>query len=256
MECWTKDQKSLFNELNDKIIELGQQLKDRDEFLAHAVHELRGAVHNIYFISDYLGNCWLNIIPSKQQEHVIVIKELAEHLKVLSEELLDFSLISSETREYHFNHVNLLDIVSNSIEYCKKAFSQHQDLQIQFQTNGVNKAIINGNSHRIRQVLTNLLTNAIKYGDEGLVSISLELNDQNAVNYWQLGISDQGMGIPEDELESIFKPFFRSANSRVLPGYGIGLAICQKIADNHNGLIKAVNNKNKGSTFYFSIPAL
>jgi signal transduction histidine kinase len=116
--------------------------------------------------------------------------------------------------------------------------------------------MINGNSHRIRQVLTNLLTNAIKYGDEGLVSISLELNNHNAINYWQLGISDQGIGIPEDELESIFKLFFRSANSRALPGYGIGLAICQKIADNHNGLLKAVNNKNKGSTFYFSIPAL
>lgn len=185
MKSWTKGQKSLFNELNNKIIDLEQQLKDRDEFLTHAVHELRGAVHNICFISDYLGDCWLNIIPSKQQEHVTIIKELSEHLKVLSEELLDFSLISSETREYHFNHINLLDIVSNSIEYCKKAFSRHQDLQIQFQTNGINKAIINGNSHRIRQVLTNLLTNAIKYSDEGLVSISLELNNHNAINYWR-----------------------------------------------------------------------
>ena len=110
MKSWTKGQKSLFNELNNKIIDLEQQLKDRDEFLTHAVHELRGAVHNIYFISDYLGDCWLNIIPSKQQEHVTIIKELSEHLKVLSEELLDFSLISSETKEYNFNHVNLLDI--------------------------------------------------------------------------------------------------------------------------------------------------
>ena len=156
----------------------------------------------------------------------------------------------------HFAHINLVDIVSNSIEYCKKASLQPQDLQIQFHTGGVRKAIINGNSLRIRQVVTNLLANAIKYGDKGLISIGLELNTQNEINYWQLSISDQGIGITEDELELIFKPFFRGKKGRLLPGHGVGLAICKKIADNHNGLLKAVNNKNKGTTFYFSIPVV
>jgi len=108
MENYTKDQKSLLNELNNRVLELEQQLKDRDEFLAYAVHELRGAVHNIYFISNYMGEHWLNIIPFKQQEHVIVVKELAEYLKVLSEELLDFSLISLEKTENNFTPINLV----------------------------------------------------------------------------------------------------------------------------------------------------
>ena len=255
MENYTKDQKSLLNELNNRVLELEQQLKDRDEFLAYAVHELRGAVHNIYFISNYMGEHWLNIIPFKQQEHVIVVKELAEYLKVLSEELLDFSLISLEKTENNFTPINLVDIVSNSIQYCKKASLQPRHLQIQFHNGGVSKAMINCSSHRIRQVVTNLLDNAIKYGDKGLISIGLELNAQNGINYWQLSISDQGIGIPEEELELIFKPFFRSKKSKKLPGHGVGLAICQKISNNHNGILKAVNNKNKGSTLYFSIPA-
>lgn len=256
MENCTNDQGNLFNELNNKIAELEQQLKNRDEFLVHAVHELRGAVHNIYFISDYLSDHWLNIIPPRQQEHVTLIKELAEHLKVLSEELLDFALISSETTKERFNHINLVEIINDSIGYCQKAFLQHTNLQMQFHTNDVGKAIINGHSHRIKQVITNLLANAIKYSNGGLISIGLELTSQDAINYWQASVSDQGIGVPEDELEAIFKPFFRSSKSKSVPGHGIGLAICQKILDNHNGLLKAVNNKNKGSTFYFSIPAV
>lgn len=256
MENCTNDKENLFNELNNKIAELEQQLNNRDEFLAHAVHELRGAVHNIYFISDYLNDHWINIIPSKQQEHVTLIKELASHLKVLSEELLDFALISSEATREHFNDVNLVEIINDAIGYCQKAFLQYKNLQIQFHTNDVSQAIIKGHNHRIRQVITNLLANAIKYSAGGLISIGLELINQDAISYWQVSVGDQGIGVREDELESIFKPFFRSSKSKSVPGHGIGLAICQKISDNHNGLLKAINNKNNGSTFYFSIPAV
>jgi len=165
MESCTNNEENLFNELNNKIAELEQQLKNRDEFLAHAVHELRGAAHNIYFISDYLSDHWLNIIPSRQQEHVTIIKGLAEHLKVLSEELLDFELISLEITGAHFNHVNLVEIISDSIEYYQKTLLRYPDLQMQFHTNNISEAIINGHSHRIRQVITNLLANAIKYSN-------------------------------------------------------------------------------------------
>jgi signal transduction histidine kinase len=256
MEDFIKNQKTLFNKLNNKIIDLERQINNRDEFLAHAVHELKSAVHNIYFMSDYLNNYWVNIIPSRQQEHIILIKELANHLKVLSEELLDFSLISSETSTQNFNHINFTELINDTIEYCQKAFSQFQNLEIVFNTNDINEAIINGNSHRIRQVITNLLVNAIKYGDGGLISISLELTNRSKISYWQLSVNDQGIGLSENEIESIFKPFFRSVKSKLIPGHGIGLAICQKIADNHDSLLKAVNNKNKGSTFYFSVPAV
>jgi len=84
----------------------------------------------------------------------------------------------------------------------------------------------------------------------------LELTNQHGISYWQVSISDKGIGVPEDELESIFKLFFRSSKAKSVPGHGIGLAICQKIIDNHKGQLKAVNNKNKGVTFYFSIPAV
>ncbi len=170
--------------------------------------------------------------------------------------MLDFSLISLETSTQNFNHVNFIELINDTIEYCQKAFSQSQNLEIVFYTNDINEAIINGNSHRIRQVITNLLVNAIKYGDGGLISINLELTNQSKISYWQLSVSDQGIGLSEDEMESIFKPFFRSSKCKLIPGHGIGLAICQKIADNHGSQLNAVNNNDKGSTFYFSIPAV
>jgi signal transduction histidine kinase len=256
MEFQKKDQASVIDKLNNRIIALEQQLKTKDEFLSHAVHELKGLIHNIYFLIDYLEGCWLNIIPSEQLKHIRTIKESSEYLKELSRDLLNLAQVSSEPTIYNFDHVNLLDITKDSIEHSKKTFLGNKDLQIEFQNNGINQAITYCDSNRIRLVINNFLNNAIKYGDTKLISINLVLKNSNQKNYWQLSISDQGIGIPEGDLDNIFKPFFRSANTEASPGHGLGLAICKQITEANNGMLTAINNKNQGSTFLFSLPAV
>ena len=256
MEFQRKDQAFVIDKLNNRITDLEQQLKNKDEFLSRAVHELKGSIHNIYFLIDYLEGYWLNIIPSEQLKHIRTIKESSEYLKELSHDLLNLAQVSSEPAIYNFDHVDLVYMTKDSIEHFKKTFLDNIDLEIEFQNNGVKKAITYCDSNRIRLVINNLLSNAIKYGDAKLISVDLVLKNNNQKNYWQLSITDQGIGIPEGDLDSIFKPFFRSANTKALPGYGLGLTICKQITEANNEMLTALNNKNQGSTFLFSLPAV
>ena len=106
--------------------------------------------------------------------------------------------------------------------------------------------------YRIFQVISNVVANAIKFSPEGgEVRVSLERNDA----YFRVGVSDQGIGIPAEELGQIFTRFYQSKKKRYYRGgTGLGLAICREIVDLHHGRIWAASNVGPGSSVYFEIP--
>lgn len=146
----------------------------------------------------------LNLVPPYPK---LAFKGLSEYLKELSHDLLNLAQAFSEPAISNFDYINLFDITKDSIEYFKKTFLDDKDLQIAFQNNGVKQAITYCDSSRIRLVINNLLSNAIKYGDTKVITVDLVLTNNNQKNYWQLNITDQGIGIPEGDLDNIFKPF-------------------------------------------------
>ena len=245
--------------LNDEITNLKQELVDKNDFLTYIHHELNGFIHNIHFFSDYLMDFWNKISNDKMQQYLGSILESAEYLKLLSEDLFNLSRFSSGEIECNFQHIDLKEIIQETVNRCRKIFLINKDLEISFDSKMLGKttkAFINGDNGRIRQLLFNLVINSIKYSKKGTITIRLETRDKKKEKYWKISVIDQGMGIPENDLEYVFEPFFKvsKANS-LIPSFGLGLSLCKRIVEAHGGTIKAINNPDQGVTFTFCIPA-
>src|SRR5262249_21796231 len=127
--------------------------------------------------------------------------------------------------------------------------------QLQFKLGTLEPVRVRGDADRLKQLLLNLVTNAIKYTSAGgTVTMNLTLQDGTA----RASVTDTGIGIPKSDLESIFDRFYRvdKARSRDMGGTGLGLSIAQWIARSHRGRIVAESEEGKGSTFILYLPAL
>ena len=111
---------------------------------------------------------------------------------------------------------------------------------------------IRGSKVGIRQVLQNLIGNAIKYQAEG-VSPKVTIDMKESEDFWEFSVSDNGIGIPQEQHEAIFMAFKRLHRKEKYAGTGLGLAICSKIIEQHHGQMRLESEPDKGSTFYFSI---
>jgi signal transduction histidine kinase len=105
----------------------------------------------------------------------------------------------------------------------------------------------------LRRLLTNLINNAVKYSG-GVKPSTVEIACQEKETFFQLSVSDNGMGIAPSEVDRVFDPFYRSDDVKDIPGTGLGLSICRKIVERHGGKMWAFSDKGKGSTFYFTVP--
>jgi len=260
-------EQNIIKELTNQIAALKQELTHRDDFLAYIHHEINGLVHNVHFTSDVLASSWDKLPAEHIKEYINIIFASAEYLKITSTDLFDTSRFNQDNLQQGFIQVDLVELISDIIERCNKIFLAQKDLQIIFKNTGGNNATnkpvwVNADDKKLRQLLFNLLVNAIKYSQRGIINVSLESAPQegyhqDGVLAWQVNIQDQGMGIPESDLESIFTPYFRvTKNNKTIPGYGLGLSFCKHIIDAHSGRIWAQNNQNGvGVTFSFQIPA-
>ncbi|MBI5189545.1 MAG: GAF domain-containing sensor histidine kinase [Nitrospirae bacterium] len=105
----------------------------------------------------------------------------------------------------------------------------------------------------LKRILTNLVSNAVKFSaasEAPAVEISCEVKD----TFYQLAVSDNGMGMEPHEVDKVFEPFFRTQGAKAVPGTGLGLSICRKIVEKHGGRIWVYSDKGAGSTFYFTVP--
>lgn len=249
--------KTLIEQLQKVIDELQKDLKNKDELFCVVGHEIKNYIHGIHFTSDYLHQDYDKINDGDRKNHIYAISKSVEGLKHLANDLLDLSKFNSGQLAFDFHNIDLLEILHKVIDYCNKVLLVNKKLPIIFKNTESNKVIIYGDHQRIEQLLMNLFINAIKYSNQGPITLALNLTNSNDINYWKFSISDQGIGIPVSDLEYVFEPFFRSSITKNLTsGSGLGLAICKKIIDAHNGKIDVKNNIDKGTTFTFILPAL
>lgn len=242
-------------ELNNQIAKLKQELTNKDEFLSYVHHELNGFVHNTHFLSDYLCKNWNEVPNDNINQYLVSIVESAEYLKLLSEDLFNLSRFKSGTMQFDFSPTNLIDIIQDTIDRCSKMFLVNRDLKILLEENKITKAFVNGDNQRLRQLLFNLIINSVKYSEKGKIIVKIEKIEQEKISYWQVSVIDQGIGIAESNLESIFEPSVKANSSNnSIPSFGLGLALCKQIVTAHNGTIKVVNNSDRGTTFSFVIP--
>lgn len=243
---------------NKSLVEqLQKNLKDKDEFFCIIGHEIKNYIHASYFTIDYLQQDYDKIDDETRKQLISTISKSVDSLRYLTNDLVDFAKFNSGQLDFDFHDIDFLQIINKVIEYSRTTFLVNKNLLIIFENDELDKAIVFGNSMRIEQLLMNLFINAIKYSHNGTVILTLSLTDINDINYWQFAISDQGIGIPIDELKYVVDPFFRSSTSKNLTsGSGLGLAISKKIVEAHNGKIEVRNNIDKGTTFIFILPVL
>jgi signal transduction histidine kinase len=220
----------------------------RDEFFSIASHELKTPVTSLKAYTQLLLMDTKEEGDSQQKNMLERMDMQINKLTALINDLLDTSKIENGHLVYNKEKFLLKDLITEIIEDVTVTSLDHE---IIFNPNS--NAEIFGDRDRIGQVVSNFLTNAIKYASEcKKIIVSLEDKNHKVI----CSVRDFGKGIIADEQDKIFERFYRISghNLNTFPGLGLGLFICKEIIEKHDGKIGLESEKGKGSTFYFELP--
>ena len=226
----------------------------KSEFLANMSHELRTPMHAILSFSE-LGT--MDVADGEREsleEYFTLINSSGQQLLGLLNDLLDLSKLEAGKVEYKMEPEDLGDLTEDVLHQLQPLLTgknQHVDIQREDR-----KQPVSCDKVRIRQVVTNLLSNAIKFSPEGsTITVEIEREENEDKKGIAVRLKDQGVGIPEDELEAIFDKFTQSSkNATGTGGTGLGLAITREIINDHGGWIIAVNREACGACFQIWLP--
>jgi len=241
--------------LRDKLklmrIEVGKVQEMKDEFIRNVSHESNTPMTAILSLSEVLHSCYDSLDKGNIKRTLKNIVNGGERLKSYINNISDLSKLSALTYDLDLKKVNLSELVKKGPSLYKKIFSDDLTKQ-EFKFNIDKNIIVECDEYYIIQAIDNLIINAVKYGKGNPVTISLTKTIDNKVEF---KITDSGIGIPKDELHSIFNKFTVSSKTQTpAEGRGVGLALCEKIIKVHQGKIWVESDGNTGSTFFFVIP--
>lgn len=223
----------------------------RTQFFSVISHEIRTPLNGIIGFADFLKD---SPLPQEQKEYVAIIKQCSDTLLKLINDLLDFSRIDSGCLEIDPHTFKVQDIQ----HYLENVFSlqcQQKNLYFVYDVSPEVPMDLVGDSHRIRQVLSNLVSNAIKFTDRGGIRVRLQRVHPEK-NEFRWSVEDTGAGIKKDYLKKIFSPYTQefSSTARTHGGSGLGLAISKKLVELMGGELKVASALGQGTAFSFTIP--
>ena len=243
----------------NEILQINRQLAEatakaerataaKSEFLATMTHELRNPLSGILGFAEILADTPLD---EEQQSYTEAIKDSGDHLLSLINDVLDFSSIEKGVLAIHPAPFALAGLVKSSAELIRKSAA---DKGVAFHCEvaaGV-PGQITGDERRIRQILINLLANAVKFTSDGSVSLRVTGSGE----FVEFSVEDTGIGISSEALARLFQLFTQADSSinKKYGGTGIGLAVSQRLAESMGGSISIVSAPGKGSTFTFRLP--
>ena len=224
--------------------------RSKSEFLANISHELRTPLHGILSYAKFGLNETTAAEQSELHEFFHNVDHCADNLLHLVNDLLDLSKLEAGRMTFEFRPVDFGKLMEMVIDEFR-SFCAEREITIGYQAPQETITAIVA-PDRIQQVVFNLLSNAAKFSPpQGVISVRLRRTDESLL----LTVSDEGPGIPPDELEAVFDKFVQSSKTKSSKGgTGLGLAICRKIVNGHEGRIWVENNAAAGCTFFCELP--
>jgi len=233
-----------FNTMNRQL-EITENV--RREFIANVSHDLRTPLTSINgFVQGMIDGL---IKPENYPKHLITIKEEINRLMKLTRDILEIAKIQGGAINLNITELKVADAI-NSVVGSIEMLAQQKEIQISLECPP--NLYVKVDSDRLKQILSNLLANAINYSGNGSkVCITVAAEE----NYVKFAIKDNGQGIPKEDLEYIFEKFYRGDKSRQADGgTGLGLNISKSLVELHGGKIWAESEMGRGTSFYFILP--
>jgi signal transduction histidine kinase len=240
----------LFREIEDKSRQLEAASRHKSEFLANMSHELRTPLNAIIGFSEVLSERMFGELNEKQEEYLKDIYASGQHLLSLINDILDLSKIEAGRMELELTDFDLPQAISNALTLvreraARRGIALHQAVDQRL-------GQIRGDERKIKQVLLNILSNALKFTSEGgRVEVRASLIDGRA----EISVTDTGVGIAPEDQEAVFEEFRQvGTTDKKVEGTGLGLTLSRKFIELHGGRIWVKSQMGVGSTFTFTLP--
>ena len=227
--------------------ELAQSNKDLEQFAYVASHDLQEPLRMVSNFTDLLARRYKGKFDKDADEFIEFILDGSRRMRSLVEDLLAFSRVGSRGKALEY--INSEAVFKNTLSQLSLAIEQ-SSAEITFDK----LPMVLADDTQMGQVFQNLLSNAIKFHSDQ--PLKIHVSAKKSEDQWVFSVKDNGLGIDPEHFDRIFLMFQRLHGKDEYPGTGIGLAVCKRIIDRHGGKIWIESDKGKGSTFYFSLPAV
>jgi PAS domain S-box-containing protein len=233
--------------------------REKNEFISTASHEMRTPVAAIEGYISLAMNPNVATIDDRAKKYLEKSHETIQHLGQLFKDLLSVTKAEEGVVGGKIEAINLGQLLQASVDDMQFAAGKKK-LTLVFQIGGATGKTISplyyiaSNAERLREVVENLIDNAIKFTTEGGIKVTLEGNEKEVI----VGVADTGMGIPPEDIPHLFQKFYRvdSDASHTIGGTGLGLYLCRRVIEAFNGRIWVDSKPGQGSNFHFSLPRL
>lgn len=244
-----ESQNRKLEEQNHKLQDLDRQ---KDEFLANTSHELRTPLNGIIGLAESLVDGVAGEQSKEAKANLNLIISSGRRLSNLINDILDFSKLKHKELQVNLQPVDIYSI-TNLVIQLSEPLVKKKNLKLINQIPESTTAVL-ADENRLQQILHNVIGNAIKFTEEGSVTVSANLKENSQV--LEIQIADTGIGIPKDKLEKVFESFEQvdASNTRKYGGTGLGLSVTKQLVELQGGNIWVESELGKGSKFYFTIP--
>ncbi len=250
MDAQYRDLQGAKEKIEEMNVSLQKADKLKDDFLSNTSHELRTPLNGIIGIAESLIDGATGKLSPATHNNLVMITQSGKRLSHLVNDILDFSKLKNKDLRLQRKPVDIRQLTEVVLTLSKPLAS---DKEIVLKNN-IPKDVpfVDGDESRLQQILYNLLGNAIKFTEKGIVSVNARAQDRML----KISVSDTGIGIPKEKHEDVFKSFEQADGSieREYGGTGIGLSITKKLVAIHGGDIWVDSETGKGSSFFFTIP--